>query len=136
MTSASLLIVLIIGTVVGALTGLAIGATPNPLYLSIIAGFLGTVVAGIARNMIIAWGAGEGADTSRTPVLVIVYAAVASLAGSAAGMEIARLSGLESSPVWIGTLAGLISVILMAMLMITYHAYPGEQPMLRSKPRI
>jgi hypothetical protein len=136
MTSASLLVVLIVGTIVGALVGLVIGHGINPLYLSILAGFLGAVLASIARNIVIAWGAGEGPDTSRTPALVIVYAAVASLAGSALGMEIARMSGLETSPVWIGALAGLFSVILTAMLMITYHAYPGEQPMLRSKPRV
>jgi hypothetical protein len=136
MTSASLLVVLIVGTIVGALTGLALGPGINGLYLSILAGFLGTVLAGIARNMLISWGAGEGPDSSRTPVLVIVYAAIASLAGSALGMEVARLSGLETSSVWIGTLAGLFSVILMAMLMITYHAYPGEPPMLRSRPKI
>ena len=136
MTSASLLIVLIVGTAVGALTGLAAPSWLNGFYLAIVAGFLGTIIAAIARNYIIARGAGEGPDTSRTPALVIVYAAVASLAGSSAGIEVAQLSGLETSSVWIGTLAGLFSVILMAMLMITYHAYPGEQPMLRpSRPK-
>ncbi len=128
MTSANLLIVLIVGTIVGALIGLAAPAGLNGLYLAIVAGFLGTIVAGIVRNLILARGDRDG-DASRTPTLVLVYAAVASLAGSAAGMEVARLSGLETSPVWIGTLAGLFSVILMAMLLITYHAYPGEQPM-------
>ncbi len=117
--------------VVGALTGLVVGPLPNALYLSLLAGFTAVVIAGIARNFAIAWGTGRNVDTSRTPVLVIVYAAVASLAGSAAGMEVARLSGLTTSAVWVGTLAGLFSVILMAMLMITYHANPGEQPMLR-----
>src|SRR5262245_31916799 len=137
MTSASLLVVLFVGTIVGALTGLVVGPGVNGLYLSILAGFLGAVLAGIARNVLIAWGAGEGPDTSRTPILVIVYSAVASLAGSALGMEVARMSGLETSPVWTGTLAGLFSVILTAMLMITYHAYPGEQPMLRGpKPKL
>jgi hypothetical protein len=29
-----------------------------------------------------------------------------------------------SSPVWVGTLAGLFSAILLAMLMITYHMNP------------
>ncbi len=66
-------------------------------------------------------------------MLVIVYAAVASLAGSAAALEVAQQSHLEDSPVWIGTLAGLFSAILMAMLMITYHTHPGEMPKLRSR---
>ena len=32
--------------------------------------------------------------------------------------------GGEFSPVWTGTVAGLASAILMALLMITYHMYP------------
>jgi hypothetical protein len=64
-------------------------------------------------------------------MLVIVYAAVASLAASAAAVEIAQRSDLAGSPVWIGTLAGLFAAILMAMLMITYYTNPGETPKLR-----
>jgi hypothetical protein len=33
--------------------------------------------------------------------------------------------------VWLGTLAGLFSTILLAMLMIAYHTNPGEPPMPR-----
>jgi len=132
MTSASLLIVLIVGTVVGALTGLIVGGSLEALYLAILAGFLGTTIGAVVRNLIISRGAGMGPDESRTPVLVIVYAAVASLAGSSAAIEVARLSEVLS-PVWIGTLAGLFSSILLAMLMITYHTNPGEMPKLRSR---
>jgi len=64
-------------------------------------------------------------------MLVIVYAAVASLAASAAAVEIAQRSDLVGSPVWIGTLADLFAAILMAMLMITYYTNPGETPKLR-----
>ena len=135
MTSANLLIVLFVSTVVGALTGLVAGPMQNPLYLAILAGFLGVICAGILRNLIVFSGAGIGADESRTPVLVIIYSAIASLAGSSAALEVARLSTLQDSPVWIGTLAGLFSAILMAMLMITYHTYPGEQPMLMRSSR-
>ena len=132
MTSASLLIVLIVGTVVGALTGLILGGSIEALYLAFLAGFLGTTIGAIVRNLIVTRGAGMGPDDSRTPMLVIVYAAVASLAGSSAAIEVARLSEL-ASPVWIGTLAGLFSSILLAMLMITYHTNPGEMPKLRSR---
>lgn len=131
MTSASLLIVLIVGTVVGALIGLAIGGGLDPLYLAILAGFLGTIIGAIARNVIMVRGSGSGPDDSRTPMLVVVYSAVASLAGSAAALEVARRSDLASSAVWIGTLAGLFSGILLAMLMITYHTHPGESPSIR-----
>lgn len=131
MTSASLLVVIIVGTTVGALTGLASGGSVGGLWLAIISGFFATIISAIARNIIIARGAGAGHDTSRTPVLVIVYAVVASLAGSALGIQIAAMSGLANTPTFIGALAGLFSVILMALLLITYHAHPGEPPVLR-----
>jgi tellurite resistance protein TehA-like permease len=134
MTSANLLIVLIVGTAVGALTGLGLsGYFNNQLYLAILAGFLGTIIGALARNFIMARRTGVGPDDSRTPLLVIVYAAIASLVSSAAALEIAQQSHLEDSPVWIGTLAGLFAAILMAMLMITYHTHPGEMPKLRSR---
>ena len=63
-------------------------------------------------------------------MLVIVYSAIASLAGSSAAMEVAQQSEVFA-PVWIGTLAGLFSSILLAMLMITYHTKPGDTPRLR-----
>ncbi len=133
MTSAGLLIVLVIGMAVGALTGLGIGSFLGALSVAIIAGFLGTVLGAVVRNFIIARGAGVGPDDSRTPLTVIIYAAIASLAASAAALEIAQRSDLGDSPVWIGTLAGLFAAILMAMLMITYHTNPGEAPTLRSR---
>ncbi len=131
MTSANLLIVLLVGTVVGALTGLGLGGLfSNQWYLAILAGFLGTIIGGIARDFIGRRGGGLGPASSRTPALVLVYAAVASLAGSSAAMEVAQQSDVTAS-VWIGTLAGLFSAILMAMLMITYYTHPGEAPKLR-----
>jgi hypothetical protein len=133
MTSASLLIVLIVGTVVGALTGLAIGTSLGGLSVAVLAGFLGTVAGAIARNFIISRGVGAGPDDSRTPMLVIVYAAIASLAASAGALELAQRSDLGDSRIWIGTLAGLFAAIVMAMLMITYHTKPGEAPMVRSR---
>lgn len=133
MTSASLLIVLIVGTAVGALTGLAIGTSLGFLSTAILAGFLGTIAGAIVRNFIISSGAGVGPDDSRTPMLVIVYAAVASLAASAGALELAQRSDLGDSPVWIGTLAGLFAAIVMAMLMIAYHTKPGDAPTVRSR---
>jgi hypothetical protein len=91
------------------------------LLLAVSAGFLGTIIAGVVRNTVMK---SVGAKTPSTlPVVVIVYAAIASMAGSAAAVEIDHASGL-TSPVWIGTTAGLISGILMALLMITYHMTP------------
>lgn len=133
MTSASLLIVLFVGTVVGALVGLAVGDAVGALYLAVLAGFLGAIIAAVVRNFIMVRGPGIGPDDSHTPVLVIVYAAVASLAGSAAAKEVSDFNAL--SAVWLGTLAGLFSAILLAMLMITYHTAPGEPPRLRRRHR-
>ena len=134
MTSASLLIVLVVGTVVGALTGLVLSGLVDGLLLTFIAGLLGTVIAAIVRNTIMVRGSGAGPDDSKTPVLVIVYSAIASLAGSSTALEVARLSELGGA-VWLGTLAGLFSTILLGMLMITYHTNPGEPPMPMPKGR-
>jgi hypothetical protein len=131
MTSANLLIVLLVGTVVGALTGLGLGDfLSNQWYLAIVAGFLGTVVAAVLRDFVVRRGGALGPDSSRIPTLVLIYAVVASLAGSSAATEVAQQSEL-TAPVWIGTLAGLFSTILMSMLMITYFTHPGEAPKIR-----
>ena len=122
MTSANLLIVVLVGAVVGALTGLALGGTLSGFYLAVVAGFLGTIVAGIARNEIMK-RSGAGPDDLKIPNLVLVYSAVASLGGSSLADELVRLGGIDS-PIWLGTLAGLFSCILLAMLMITYYMNP------------
>lgn len=127
MTSASLLIVLLIGASVGALTGLVVGDSMQLIYLTIVAGVLAAIIAATVRNLILARGAGLGPDDSRTPLLVIVYAVIASLATDFAALEVARQSGLES-PIWVGALAGLFASILLGILMITYHTKPGEVP--------
>jgi hypothetical protein len=122
MTSASLLIVVLVGTVVGALVGLALGGTLTGFYLAVVAGFLATVIAGVARNEIMK-RSGTGPDDSKIPNVVLVYSVVASLGGSSLADELVRISGLDSA-VWLGTLAGLFSCILLAMLMITYYINP------------
>jgi hypothetical protein len=132
MTSASLLIVLFVGTVVGAVTGMVVGSSFGAIYIAILAGLLGSIAAVILRNLILAQGAGIGPDDSRTPVLVAVYAVVASLAGSLAAKEVSDFSEI-TAPAGIGALAGLFAAFLLAMLMITYHTNPGEPPKLRKR---
>ncbi len=122
MTSANLLIVVLVGAVVGALVGLALGGALTGFYLAVVAGFLGTIVAGVARNEIMK-RAGAGPDDSKIPNLVLIYSAVASLGGSSLADEVVRISGLDSA-VWLGMLAGLFSCILLAMLLITYYINP------------
>ncbi len=133
MTSASLLIVLVVSTIVGALIGLGIGGGIDLWELALLAGFLGTIIAVIVRNLILKRGAGLGPDDSRTPTLVLVYAAIGSLAAGSAAVEVAQHSGLADSHVWVGTLAGLFAGILTSLLMVTYHANPGEPPTLRKR---
>jgi len=132
MTSASLLIVLFVGTVVGAVTGLVVGGSFGAVYLAVLAGFLGAVAGVIIRNLIISKGAGVGPDDSKTPGLVAIYAIIASLAGSLAAKEVLDVSEL-TAPVGVGALAGLFSAVLLSMLMITYHTHPGEPPKLRKR---
>ena len=133
MTSINLIIVLIVGTGVGALTGLAIGGLVDQLYLAITAGFLATIIAGIVRNTIMMRVGPEPelegmplermpqavAIDRRIPLRMIAYSALASLAGSTSAVLVATQSGVTSS-VLIGTLAGLFSGILMAILLLAY----------------
>ena len=139
MTSVNLLIVLVVGLVVGAATGLVLGGLVDNLYLAMIAGILATIIAGIVRNTIMTRVGAEPelegmpqlgmpqlmiiysavAIDRRIPLRVIAYSAIASLAGSISAVQVATQSELNSS-VLIGTLAGLFSGILMAMLMLAY----------------
>ena len=143
MASVNLLVVLIVGTVVGALAGLGLDGLVSDFYLAMIAGVLATIVAGIVRNTVMT-RLGTEPDLSTRPLLMIIYSAVAidrriplrvmmysavaSLAGSVAAVQVATESELTSS-VAIGTLAGLFAGILMAMLIIVYDMNsrpPGE----------
>lgn len=131
MTSASLLIVLFVGTVVGALTGLVLGGGYGALWLAVLAGFLGCLAAVAVRHLIINRGVGVGRDDTKIPGLVVLYAIIASLAGSLAAKEISDLAQLGAGA-GLGALAGLFSAMLLSMLLITYHTRPGEKPMIRA----
>jgi Cyclic nucleotide-binding domain len=134
MTSVNLMIVLIVGALVGTFTGLALGGVVDNLYLAMIAGILATIIAGIVRNTIMTRVGAEPelpgmpqlmiiysavAIDRRIPLRVIAYSAIASLAGSTSAVQVVTQSELTSS-VLIGTLAGLFSGMLMAMLMLAY----------------
>src|SRR6476659_1254280 len=93
------LIVLIIGIVVGHLTGLALGGSVGELPLTVIAGLL--VTAAAVRNMIMVRGPRSG--TGR-----LTHTALGDclLGKRLASIEVARLSEV-SAPAWLGALAGL-----------------------------
>lgn len=148
MASVNLLVVLIVGTAVGALTGLGLDGLVSDFYLAMIAGVLATIVAGIVRNTVMT-RIGTEPDLSTRPLLmmiysavaidrriplrVMMYSAVASLAGSVAAVQVATESELTSS-VAIGTLAGLFAGILMAMLIIVYDMNPRPPGEIQHNP--
>ena len=128
MTSARLLLVLFVGTVVGAVTGMVVGGAGfGTVYLAILAGFLGCLSAVIVRNLM-----GLKPDDAKTPWQVTICAIVASLAGSLAAKEVSDFSEI-AAPVGIGALAGLFATLLLAMLMISYHTQPGHPLTLKKK---
>lgn len=123
--SASLLVVLSVATVVGALVGLLLGGVvQSGVLLAIIAALVANLVAAFVRYKLVFEGSGAGADESKIPTIVVVNAAIASLAGGLAGHNCAVQFQEGASAVWIGALSGLIASILMALLMITYHYSP------------
>jgi uncharacterized membrane protein AbrB (regulator of aidB expression) len=123
-TSASLIVVILTAAAIGAVTGGIIGTSLTTAPLAVVSGFIATIVAVAVRNELLNRFSGAGPDDTRIPMVVAVFAIIASVAGSLASKELLDQVGGEWSPVWIGTLAGLASAILMALLMITYRMYP------------
>ncbi|MBS0234558.1 MAG: hypothetical protein JSR99_13855 [Proteobacteria bacterium] len=123
-TTVSLLVVVFVGTVVGAIAGMFLGnSIPPDALLAVLAGLAGTVAGAVARNVLVDQGIAVGEYESALPLPILIYAAVASFIGSLAGLEVALLVG-EAFPVWIGALAGLLSSILTGLLVIAYHHMP------------
>ena len=125
MTSASILIVLIVATFVGAITGMVLGGSVSAFALALAAGFIGVIIAAIIRNYVLVRMASSGPDDSGIPGVIIVFSAVASIAGSLAAEDISE-SVLQLSPAMVGAFAGLLSGVLMVMLMVTYHMNPDK----------
>lgn len=126
-TSASLLILILGAAAIGAIVGLLLdGVVTGTRTLSIIAGLIAVIIASIARYKLVFLGAGVGVDESRVPMVLIVNAAVASIAGSLAAHDLTNLLGMVPSGTMLGAMAGLLSAVLMAMLMVTYHMNPSS----------
>jgi hypothetical protein len=127
-TTASLLVVTLISTAAGAITGLALEHVVSPVVLAVLAGLIGTLAAGLVRNtlLISAWGA-AGIEDVGTPAVVVSYAAVASLAGSLAAFQLMSTSAAPAWPPLTGALAGLLSAGLMGLLIVTYRMQPRRQ---------
>ena len=127
-TSASVLVVTLVATAMGGLTGLALEGVAHPVAIAILAGLIGTVAAGLVRNtlLISAWGA-VGIEDVGTPAVVVSYAAVASLAGSLSAVQIMSASAAPDWTPLTGALAGLLSAALMGLLIVTYRMQPRPQ---------
>jgi len=127
--SASIIVLILVASAIGAIVGLGLGGVDGlgSRTIAIAAGFVATIVASIARYKVVFLGAGQGADESRVPMVLVVNAAIASIAGSLAAHDLYAIVGVTGYGM-LGALAGLLSAVLMAMLMITYHMnpYPGR----------
>jgi uncharacterized membrane protein AbrB (regulator of aidB expression) len=117
-------VIILTAAAIGALVGGILGPYLETAPLAIISGFIATIVAVAVRNELLYRFSGAGSDDARIPMVVAVFAVIASLAGSLASKEILDQVGGDFSPVWMGTVAGLASAILMSLLMITYYMYP------------
>ncbi|HVZ04725.1 hypothetical protein [Hyphomicrobium sp.] len=120
--SAGLIVLILVAAAIGAIVTIILQNTGlEPRLIAIISGFVATIAASIARYRVVFLGAGRGPDDSKIPSLVVIYAAIASIAGSLAAHDINLSFEGDTATVFMGALAGLFSAILMAMLMITYH---------------
>lgn len=123
-TFVSLLVVIVVGTVVGALSGMVFGNSMNPnALLAVLSGLSGTLAGAVTRNTLVELGIGVGEFEEALPVSVLLFAIIASFAGSLAGYEFATFIR-EPLPFWIGAFAGLFSSILTSLLVIAYHMSP------------
>ena len=76
------------------------------------------------KNTLVNRLSGAGPDQGRIPAVVAVFGVIGSIAGSLAGKELLDQAGGAYTSVWLGTVAGLASAVLVALLLITYHMYP------------
>jgi hypothetical protein len=124
-TSASLIVVIVVAAAVGAGVGGILGNYVPPVVVALGSGFMATVAAVIVRNTLVNRFSGAGPDQGRIPGVVVVFGVIGSIAGSLAAKELLDQAGGAYTSVWLGTVAGLVSAVLVALLLITYHMYPG-----------
>jgi hypothetical protein len=104
---------------------MVLGGSVSVFALALAAGFVGVIAAAIVRNYVLVRMASSGPDDSGIPGVIIVFSAVASIAGSLAAEDISE-SVLQLPPAMLGVFAGLLSGVLMTMLMVTYHMNPDK----------
>ncbi len=108
----------------GAGVGGILGNYLPAVAVALGAGFIATLVAALVRNALVNRFSGAGPDQGRIPGVVAVFGIIGAIAGSLAGKELLDQAGGAYSSVWLGTMAGLFSAVLVALLLVTYHTYP------------
>src|SRR4029078_4602563 len=103
-----------------------IGRNIEPAAVAVISGFVATLSAVLLRNQLINRLSGVGPDSAKIPVVGGVFALIASLAGSLGAKELLDRAMGDYSMVWLGTLAGLFSAILMSLLLLTFLMNPEK----------
>lgn len=124
--STGIVLTVITGGVVGALSGLALdGFVTNQPVLAVAAGFLAVLAGTVVRHFTIfasIRGAGPGPGRLIIPGIVLVNATIAAIGGGLTGYFVS-LSVLSPPPAaWIGCLAGVLASVVMELLMIGYRA--------------
>ena len=76
----SMLVMLTVGTAIGALVGLFLGHTFHHAIVAIIAGMAGTFVAVIAQNALVHRQIGVGTDEEPIPMVIMVCGLIAAVA--------------------------------------------------------
>jgi hypothetical protein len=125
--SASLVVLTLVAVIIGGIVGMLLGTwfPSGSRLIAVPAGFIATVVASIARYKLVGLVARARAVEARIPMVLVVNAAIASVAGSLTAHDLMTFVGAETSPGLLGALAGLLSAVLTALLMIAYHANPN-----------
>ncbi len=92
-TSASLIVVIVIGAAVGAGVGGILGNYLPAVAVALGAGLISTVAAFVVRNKLVNRLSGAGPDEARIPVVVAVFGAIGAIAGSLAAKELLDQAG-------------------------------------------
>ena len=80
MAAVSILLILVVSVIVGGLTGSVLGSE-STIWVAIVSGLLAVIMSNVVRNIAMVRGLRLGPDDRRVPNLVIVFAAISSLAG-------------------------------------------------------
>ena len=129
-TSASILIIVLVGIASGALYGGLLGQfIPQAYLVAVLASFLAVVTASAARYFAVTRGARApflGGGAASLPRTVLLNSAIASIFGGLAAHGVMTETSQDIPPIVTGAGAGLFGGILMALLMIAYYSARGE----------